>query len=300
MRHMEPLDATRLEPLGIIAGKGAYPRVLARSARAQGVRRLFAVAFKKETDPVIEGLVDEIRWVHLGQLEPFLQAFRESGVRQAVMAGQITPTHLFRIRMDTAMLSLLAGLRERNADTIFGAIGRELARIGIELKPACLFMESAMPAPGRLGGREPTDGERADIELGLRVAKVTSGLDIGQTVVVKSGTILAVEAFEGTDEAIRRGGKLGGAGTVVVKVAKRGHDMRFDIPVVGDHTLRVLREAGAAVLAVEARRTILLDREALAVEADRQGLCLVAVEADGMPSAECRMPNSGEPSNVEH
>jgi UDP-2,3-diacylglucosamine hydrolase len=283
---MEPLEATRLEPLGIIAGKGAYPRILAQSARAQGIPKLFAVAFRKETEPVIETLVDEVRWVHLGQLGPFLDAFRQSGVRQAVMAGQITPTHLFRVRMDKAMLALLSALPERNAETIFGAIGTELSRIGIELKPASLFMESAMPAPGVIGRRAPTDAERADIDLGLRIAKVTSGLDVGQTVVVKNGTILAVEAFEGTDAAIRRGGELGGEGAVVVKVAKQGHDMRFDIPVVGENTLRVLRKAKAAVLAVEAGRTILLDREALAAEADRQGLCLVAVEAGRMPSAD--------------
>lgn len=268
------------ESLGIIAGRGVYPRVLADSARHQGVRRLFAVAFRKETDPVIERYVDQVVWLPLGQLEGLLEAFKSSGVRQAVMAGQITPTHLFRVRMDRRMVALLARLKQRNAETIFGAVGDELKTVGVELMPASLFMEKTMPEPGVLTARKPTAEEQADIDLGLRVAKVVSGLDIGQTVVIKGGTILAVEAFEGTDEAIARAGRLGGPGAVVVKVAKPGQDMRFDIPVVGEHTLKSLRKIKAAVLAVEAGRTILLDRDAVVAGADRQGLCLVAVEGN--------------------
>lgn len=272
------MNSTSAEQLGIIAGRGAYPRVLAESARAQGVKRLFAVAFKRETDRVIERYVDDVRWIHLGQLAPLLDAIRESGITTFVMAGQIKPTHLFSIRMDKAMLSLLAGLRERNAQTIFGAVADALNGIGVNLTDAHLFMESAMPDPGLLAGREPDDRERADIELGLRVAKTTSGLEVGQTVVIKEGTVLAVEAFEGTDETIERAGRLGGPGAVIVKVAKQGHDMRFDIPVIGERTLRKLKQAKARVLAVEARRTILLDRAALVEQAGRQGLTIVAVE----------------------
>lgn len=272
--------------LAIIAGKGAYPRLLAESARAQGVRRLVAVAFRRETDPALERCVDEIHWLRLGQLGALLQALQASGVRQAVMAGQITPTHLFTARMDRALLELLWRLPQKNADTIFGAIGDALRGIGVELRPASLFMEAAMPAPGLLSRRGPTPAEEADIRLGLRVAGVTSGLNIGQTVVVKGGVILAVEAFEGTDETLRRAGRLAGPGAVVVKVARRGHDMRFDIPVVGEHTLRLLKKIRAAVLAVAARRSILLEREKLVALADRQGLCLVAVEDGATPERE--------------
>jgi hypothetical protein len=266
--------------LSIIAGRGNYPRVLAESARRQGVRRLFAVAFKKETDPVIERYVDEVRWLHLGQLSALLDALQQSGIQHAVMAGQITPTHLFQIRMDKAMLSLLGGLKERNAHTIFGAVGDALKECGVELMQASLFMESAMPPAGQLAGGPPTPAQQADIALGLRVAKTTSALEIGQTVVIKEGTILAVEAFEGTDETIARAGRLGGPGCVVVKVAKQGHDMRFDIPVIGDRTLKNLKKAGAAVLAVEAGRTILLDRDAIIKQAEKQGLCMTAVHVD--------------------
>lgn len=257
-----------------------YPRLLADSARKQGVKRLFAVAFRRETDPVLEKYVDQVEWLYLGQLGAMLDALKASGVKQVVMAGQITPTHLFRVRMDGAMLALLSRLRVRNAETIFGAVGEELKKIGVELMPASLFMEHTMPEAGVLGARAPTEQESADIQLGLKVAKMTSGLDIGQTVVIKNGTILAVEAFEGTDAAIARAGELGGAGAVVVKVAKRGHDMRFDIPVVGEHTMKSLRRIKASVLAVEAKRTILLDREVIIGEADRQGLCLVAVKTE--------------------
>lgn len=268
------------DSLAIIAGKGAYPIALAQSARAQGVQRIYAVAFKGETDRALARLVDGMDWIYVGQLGALLDHLRKSGARVAVMAGQITPTNLFRVRMDRPLLELLGRLKERNADTIFGAIGDELKKIGVELQPASLFMETAMPAAGLLSRRAPTVDEQADIALGLRVAKATSGLDIGQTVVIKQGTVLAVEAFEGTDAAIRRAGELGGGGGVVVKVAKRGHDMRFDIPVVGRHTMKTLRKAGIRVLAVEAGRTILLERDLVVAEADRLGVSFLAVPTD--------------------
>jgi hypothetical protein len=186
---------------------------------------------------------------------------------------------------------MLGRLRERNAHTIFGAFCDELKGIGLQLLPAHLFMESAMPPVGLIANRPPSPEEEADINLGIQVAKTTSGIEVGQTVVVKQGTILAVEAFEGTDEAILRAGRLGGPGIVVVKVAKRGHDMRFDIPVIGTRTLKTVRKVKAGVLAVEAGRTILLQREALIRLADRMNLCFTAVATeesglgrDGFPS----------------
>lgn len=273
------------ESLGLIAGKGAYPRLLAESAKKHGVKRVVAVAFKKETDPVIEKAADEVQWVHLGRFGHMLEILEHSGVKCAVMAGQITPTHLFRLRPDSRMIALLKRLRERNAETIFGAVGEELQAVGVELMPASLFMEDHMPGPGQLSRRAPTQDEAQDIRLGLKIAKITSRLDIGQTVVVKQGTVLAVEAFEGTDKAVRRAGKLGGAGIVVAKAAKPGHDMRFDIPVVGIHTIALLRKVRAAALAVEANRTILLERDKVVERADSAGLALVAVQtADGQDS----------------
>jgi DUF1009 family protein len=266
--------------LAIIAGKGMYPKLLAASARQQGVKRVCAVAFRGETDPAIEQVVDEVAWIHLGQYGGMLAAIENTGAGHAVMAGQITPTHLFHLRVDARMLELLKRLKTRNAETIFGAVADDLKAIGIDLMPASTFMLAHMPEAGVLSERGPTEVEQQDIELGLKVAGVTSGLDIGQTVVVKEGTILAVEAFEGTDETIRRAGKLGGPGSVVVKLAKEGHDMRFDIPVVGLQTMKLLKRIKANALAVRARRAILLEREEIVKAANEMGLCLVAVEGE--------------------
>lgn len=267
----------------LIAGKGAYPILLAKEARAMGVKRIAIIACRGETDSSIEKYADDTRWIHLGQLGHMLDAMKKSGMKHAIMAGQITPTHLFHVRMDSKMLNLLMRLKTRNAGTIFGAIGDELKTLGIELLPASMFMESYMPAKGLLSKRGPTAEEQNDINLGMRVAAVTSELDIGQTVVVKNGAILAIEAFEGTNETIKRAGELGGAGIVIVKVAKRGHDMRFDIPVIGMHTMKLLRKPRAAVLAVEAGRSIILERNEVIAEADKMDLCLMAIAFENRP-----------------
>ncbi len=280
------MDQAIPEKLGIIAGRGAYPRILAEGARKQGVRQIMTVAFRGETDPLIAEVVDHVAWLHVGQLAAMLAAFRQWGVTQVVMAGQIAPSNLFHVRLDVRALKILARLKDRNARTIFGAIGDELNAIGIELLPAYRFMEDTMPAPGLLSHRAPTERERLDITLGLQAAKATSALEIGQTVVVKEGVILAVEAFEGTDDTMLRAGKLGGAGAVVVKVARQGHDMRYDIPVVGLRTLAILKKIKAAVLAVEARKTILLERDQIIEAANKQSLAFIAVEALGKADAE--------------
>ena len=267
------------ETLGVIAGLGTYPWQLARSAHAQGVKRVVAFAFKGETERVIKKYADEVVWLHLGSLGALLDAVKAAGVTRLVMAGQIKPTRLFSLRLDAKALAVLRQLKKKNAHTIFGAIADELKAIGAELMPAYCFMETEMPAAGVLGRRAPDAREQADIRLGAKAAKTTSGLEIGQTVVVKDGTILAVEGFEGTDETILRAGRLGGPGGVVVKVAKRGHDMRFDIPIIGERTFKMLKKAKVSCLAVEAGRTILLAREKLVAEADRLGLAFVAFDA---------------------
>ncbi len=278
MNEQKPLPATP-DAIILIAGKGAYPLELACSARQQGVKRLHVIAFKGETDRKLEKWADAVTWLRLGSLDKLLAALAPLGIPHAVMAGLITPTSLFSLRFDARALALLRRLPVKNAETIFGAIAEELRAAGIDLLPAWMFMQSAMPAPGNLTRRSPSETEARDIALGLKVAKHTSGLDIGQTVVLKDGVVLAVEAFEGTDAAIRRAGELGGPGIVVVKVAKLGHDVRFDIPVIGMRTLEGLRKVKASVLAVEAGRTILLERDRLIRAADEWSISLAAVDS---------------------
>ncbi len=268
------------DTLALIAGRGDYPLLLARAARRQGVRRIVAVAFRGETGRMIESVADEVTWCNTCALAAMLTALSDSGAKHAVMAGQINPRNLFRIRMDKAFRRLLKGLAVKNAHSIFGAVIAEIQKIGVDLLPACEFMQEAMPSAGLLTARAPDARELNDVRLGRQVVKDTSHLDIGQTVVVKDGMILAVEAFEGTDRAIRRGGKLGGKGAAVVKVPKAGHDMRFDIPVIGLRTLRSLKKAGASCLALEAGGAILLDKDELIRGADQLGIAIQVLEKD--------------------
>lgn len=269
-------QADPLRELLLLAGGGVYPLELLRSARRAGVGRIVVIAFRWETDRAVIREADEVRWISVGQLRAFLDTAESLRIPHAVMAGRIRPMRLFHLRPDREAFELLAKLRVKNAESIFGAIAERLAERGIRLLPAHTFMEEAMPKAGLLGGRPPTPREEADIALGRRISRATSGLDIGQTVVIRDGVVLAVEAFEGTDAAIRRGARIGGPGIVIVKRAKQDHDMRFDIPVVGLRTLRLLRRVRASALALEAGRTIILEREAFLREANRIGLCLTA------------------------
>jgi DUF1009 family protein len=262
--------------LGIIAGRGTYPLELAESARAQGVQRICALAFHGETSRHIRNVADEVRWVHVGALAAFLEAFRAFHIDRAVMAGQIRPSNLFLTRLDKPMRDLLARLPRRNADTIFAAIGAELAVLGIELLPASQFMESRIPQQtGVLTRTQPEAQDLADIQQGFVLAKTCAKLQAGQSVAIKRGTVIAVEGFEGTDRMIRRAGICGGPGCVIVKVAQENHDMRWDIPVVGLRTLHSLRKARCRCLALEVGKAILLERERFLSGADQAGISIV-------------------------
>ncbi len=267
------------ETLVLIAGRADYPMLLARAARARGVKRIFAVAFKGETSREIAQVADEVVWLRFGSLGALIDALKRSGAHHAVMAGQINPKNLFCVRMDKALVELLKSMPVKNAHTIFGRLTAEIEKTGIKLLSASSFMQDYMPAVGLLTARAPDARELNDIAIGRRVIKDTSHLDIGQTVVVKEGMILAVEAFEGTNKAIQRGGKLGGRGAVVVKVPKVGHDMRFDIPVIGMWTLKSLKKAKASCLAIEAGGAILLNKDELIAQADAMGLAVIVLEA---------------------
>lgn len=264
------------DALGIIAGSGVYPRLLADAARSAGVATIVAAAFENETDPRLTSHTDRIEWMRVGQLARMLDFFRKAGVRHAMMAGQIAPKNLFDLRPDWRALLLLAKLKRRNAETIFGAIADELERVGVELLPATTFLDKHVARAGLIAGPRLSRREEADVTYGFEIAREMSRLDIGQTVIVKGGTVIAVEAFEGTNDAIRRGGALARKDALVIKVSKPNQDMRFDLPVIGTETLRVAAEAKIRAVAVEAERTLLLEREAFAELANESGISIVA------------------------
>jgi UDP-2,3-diacylglucosamine hydrolase len=264
------------DTLGIIAGNGVYPRLLAEAARRSGVKRIVAAAFTDETDDRLAAMVDEIHWMRVGQLAKLIAAFRSAGVTNAIMAGQIAPKNLFDLRPDWKTLLLLARLKRRNAESIFAAIGDELAAAGITLLPATTFLEDYLAPKGLIAGRKLTRREEDDVAFGFEIAREVSRLDIGQTVIVKNGTVLAVEGFEGTNEAINRGGALGGKNAIMIKVAKPNQDMRFDVPVIGVATVDVATEAHLRVIAIEAGRTLLLEKAALIEAADQSNISIVA------------------------
>ena len=254
--------------LGIIAGNGVYPRLLADSARESGVNKIVAAAFTGETEPALEQHVDVVEWMRVGQLSRLLKFFRAQEIRHAIMAGQIAPKNLFDLRPDLKALMLLGKLKQRNAESIFSAIADELSKIEVDLLPATTFLEDSLAQPGLIAGRKLSAREENDVELGWNVAKEIARLNIGQTVIIKNGTVVAVEALEGTNEAIRRGGILARESGVMVKVSKPNQDMRFDVPVIGVETVRVAAESRLRIIAIEAGKTLLLERDAIADLAD--------------------------------
>ena len=274
MTHSAPVP----ECLAIIAGNGSYPHAMARGARAAGVKRIVACAFENETSEDLAGLVDQIEWMRVGQLGRMLRFLKASGARQAVMSGQIAPKNLFDLRPDIKALLLLGKLRERNAESIFGAIADSMQEAGVELILATSYMEEALAPSGLVAGPAPSRKTIADLEFGMRIAKETSRLDIGQTVVVKRGTVLAVEAFEGTNAAVLRGGQLGKKEASMVKVSKPRQDLRFDVPVIGPVTIQIAAEAMLTAVGVEAGKTLLLERERLGQLAASHSISVVGLE----------------------
>ena len=270
---------TALASLGLIAGNRSLPLEFARQARAAGVKRLVAVAFENETDPALAKLVDEIVWLKVGQLSKMISAFTDRDIKQCVMLGQIAPKNLFDLRPDLRAMTVLLRLKEKNAHSIFGAIADELKKDGVELIEATPWLKPLMPQTGFHLGPGLSAGQKADVEFGFRIAKEISRLEIGQTVVVKNGAVLAVEGFEGSDKCLARGGELAGkdGGAVAVKIAKPDHDMRFDIPCIGVQTLQTCAESGVAVLAFESGRTLLLEQEACEQIAKKNKISVTAI-----------------------
>ena len=265
--------------LGLIAGNGRFPFLVLGAARAAG-DEVTIIAIKEEAFPALEEMAARppraaLHWVSLGQLGKWLSLMQEAGVTQAVMAGQVKHTKLFDIRPDWTLGRVLMRLATKNTDSIISGVADVLHDNGIELLHSTAFLQPLMAREGVLTSRAPTDAERADLDFGYRVADTIAGLDIGQTIAVKSAAVVAVEAMEGTDAVIARAGQLAGAGVVVVKVAKPNQDMRFDVPVVGVSTIAAMQAAGARVLSVDAARTLMIDGDAIVAAANEAGIAIV-------------------------
>lgn len=267
------------DTIGLIAGNRNLPLLFAQQAREMGAQKIVAVGFEGETDPVLSASVDELVWTRVGQLGKLIDAFKKRGVTRCVMLGQVAPKSLFDVRPDLRAMATLIKLKEKNAHTIFGALADELRKDGIELIDPRPWLRPAMPTVGFCVGPKLSPEQKADVEFGFRMAKEISRLEIGQSVVVKEGTVLAVEGFEGTDQCLRRGGGLAGrdGGAVAAKVAKEKHDVRFDIPCVGPTTLEVCKESRISVLAFESGMTLVVEMEQVTEFAKKSKISVVAV-----------------------
>jgi len=264
---------------GLIAGNGDFPFLVLEGARSRGID-MAVIAIKEEASPGLERATKRLHWVSLGELSKTISLLHEEGVKHAVMAGQVKHNKIFSsIRPDWRLAKLLFSLPAKNTDSLIGAVARVLEDEGIELVDSTKFLGSLLPSPGVLTQRKPDEHESADIEYGRQIARQIAGLDLGQTVVIRDRACVAIEAMEGTDETIERAARItGGQRLVVVKVSKPKQDMRFDVPVVGLKTIEIMRRSNATALGIDARRTLLFDRDALIAAADEAGIAIQAFE----------------------
>jgi hypothetical protein len=266
-----------MDRVGLIAGNGRFPLIFARQARALPCE-VIAVAHEGETLPELNELVGSVTWIKVGELEKMIETFKTHGIERAVMAGGIRKAALFEhFAPDARGMAFLSRLPQLGDDAILRGLAGELESEGIAIVESTIFLGALLAAEGVLTARAPTEAQWEDVRRGFAVAKAVGRWDIGQSVIVKGGVVLAVEAIEGTDAAMRRGGALGRGGVVAVKVSKPGQDLRFDVPAIGLDTVGVCREAGVCVLAVEAGCTLLLDKEELLAEANAEGLVIVGI-----------------------
>lgn len=267
-----------MKTIGLIAGVGRLPVEFARAASGMGIA-VVAVGIVSGIDPELEAVAGKYHAISVGELDTVLTTLKSEGVQQVTMLGKVTKELIFSgaLKMDGRAQALLAGLKDYSDDTIMLALVRELAKENIAVLDQTALLKTLMPAPGILTRREPTAAEKADMEFGFRMAKEIGRLDIGQTVVVKNRAVMAVEAIEGTDACIRRGGLLAGGGAVVIKVAKPNQDLRFDVPGIGLNTFHSLIEAGASALVFEAGKTLLVDRDRMIAQANEHNIAIVAM-----------------------
>ena len=274
---MAALSANNTSGWGLIAGNGDFPFLVLEGARSRGIE-MAVIAIREEASPELERVAKRLHWVSLGELSRTIELLHQEGVKHAVMAGQVKHNKIFSaIRPDWRLAKLLLSLPAKNTDSLIGAIAGVLAEEDIELVDSTKFLGPLLPAAGVLTRRAPDTSEAADIAYGRKVAQQIAGLDLGQMVVVRDCACVAIEAMEGTDEAIERAARItSGHKLVVVKVSKPAQDMRFDVPVVGLKTIEVMRRSNATALAIDAGRTLLFDRDELIRAADDAGIAIEA------------------------
>jgi len=268
------------QKLGLIAGNGRFPFLVLDAARAMG-HDVVVIAIKEEASKEIEEAAArspraDVHWVSIGQLGTFLQILKDNHITQAVMAGQVKHIKIFGgFVPDLTAMSLMGRLKGMNTDALIGAVADLMRERGVELVNSATFLDPMLAREGQLSDRAPTEAERKDLEFGYRMADAIAGLDIGQTIAVKHQAVVAVEAMEGTDETIARAGHLAGDGVTIIKVAKPNQDMRFDVPIVGLATIQAMRIARASVLSIDARQTLIFDRDAFFASANEAGIVVV-------------------------
>jgi DUF1009 family protein len=274
------LRLNNIEKIGLIAGSGQFPVLFSKAARKRGLQ-VYAIAHKGETDPLVEGVVNGVQWIKLGQLKSIIRFFRDHGVTDAVMAGAITKTKMFfDVMPDLRALKLLTTVNHTLDDGILRAFAKELEKEGITIRASTFLVPDLLAPKGCWSRRKPSRSEWADVRFGLRIIQEIGKLDIGQTIVVRDGSVMAVEAIDGTDATVRRGGQLGREKTIVVKISKPNQDLRFDMPAVGLETVKTMVDVKASVLAVEAERTIVFDKEEMIKLADQNKIALIGMEKE--------------------
>jgi len=263
--------------LGLIAGNGKFPLLFARKAKSQGFK-VVAAGIKGDTTFFLRFLVDKFSSFKVGELQKLFSYFKEAGVKQVIMAGQVSQDNLFdkNVQLDQSLQKIFDALKDRKADTIFSAIADQLKQEGMELVDSTFLLKEYLAPKGTLTKRGPTLSELADVEFGAGIAKTMGDIDVGQTVVIKEKAIVAIEAMEGTDQTIRRGGAIANEGAVVVKMSKPNQDQRFDVPVIGPKTIQTLVKSKASCLAIEAGKTLVIDINTCLKLANRAGICIVA------------------------
>jgi len=270
-------ELSGIKKIGLIAGNGRFPILFAKAASASGLE-VVAIAIKQDTSRFIHAFVKKVYWLSLKEYSRMFEIFKAEGIEKVIMAGQVNPKKLFYKDVgDKALKSLLAAIKDKRPDTLFGAVADQLAQHSIKLIDSTLLLDNFMAPKGVLTRSTPDEPTWADIRFGFDMAKNLAGLDIGQTLVVKDGSIVAVEAIEGTDAAITRGGKVANGGIVVIKVSKPNQDMRFDVPVIGPRTIKHMQQVKAKCLAIEAGKTIVIDKDICIKAADSHRMSIVAV-----------------------